>query len=306
MSVSFLGVTTFLAVLCGFGFITLFAKTKTLERQALLRKRLPLMQKEEEESLLKQDLQVDNLLANSLEESHVDWSVSLFIFYTVGAGFSGMMLGLTFADHIIGIILSLIGAGIPYYHIYTSRKKHRQRCDDLMPQAIELISLSLRTGHSLAKALSLAAKEIQEPLATELTKVVEEHSLGRPLSACMDRLSKRVPNLPTINAFAVAVSTLEMTGGNLISVLDRLSNLGRERKSYKLRLLALTAQGRASAKMLSLMPPILVLLFSYMDEDYANKLFGTLGGLKLLAASAFWWFLGVMVIRNMTKKISDS
>src|SRR5262249_61361690 len=118
------------------------------------------------------------------------------------------------------------------------------KCDQQMPQALQLMVLALRAGHALPGALALAARESPPPLRDELRQAVEEHSLGSAIGTVIERLAGRLRECEAAQTFAVAILVLEQTGGNLISGIGRLIEKSRMRTPYQARPLALHARGR--------------------------------------------------------------
>jgi len=142
------------------------------------------------------------------------------------------------------------------------------RCDEQMPQALQLMILALRAGHALPGALALSARETPKPLKVELEQATNEHNMGRPVAEVILNLARRLPDSDTAQTLSVAVAVLAQTGGNLIGVMDRIVENSRQRTQYRAKLSALTAQGRWSAWILCGMPFGFAFMAAVLDPNY--------------------------------------
>ncbi|MBT8494007.1 MAG: type II secretion system F family protein, partial [Deltaproteobacteria bacterium] len=195
--------------------------------------------------------------------------------------------------------------GIAGLYILLSRARARRLalCDEQMPQALEIVALALRAGHALPGALRLAAEECPAPLSTELHRVTRENSLGRPMTECIADLARRLTGCASVETFAVAVLVLQETGGNLITVLERIVDSARARSSYRARLRALTAEGRQSAKLLAALPLIFAGLTISVDPTYIDTL-KTSGGTTIAMIAVGMWLAGVLWVRRIVRPLA--
>jgi tight adherence protein B len=252
-------------------------------------------------SLLKVDEEERSDLARLLTESGLGWSMSVFITRMVLATLLGVALGFVVGGVALGLLLGAVGVAVFPFLARQARAKRLQLCDQQMPQALEIVTLALRAGHPLPRALTIAAAEAPQPIADELQRACDEHDLGRPIGDVLVNMGDRLPESESVHTFMTAVLVLQQTGGNLISVIDRIIENARARSQYRAKLRALTAEGRASAKMLALMPPAFALLAASVDPTYAKTLFFTSGGNVVLAITVGLWLLGMAWTRSLVK-----
>jgi len=182
-----------------------------------------------------------------------------------------------------------------------AREKRLALCDQQMPQALEIVTLALRAGHPLPKALNIAAAEAPQPIGDELRRVCDENDLGRPMGDALINLGARLPSSESVHTFMTAVLVLQQTGGNLIAVIDRIVENARERAQYRAKLRALTAEGRASARMLAVMPLVFAVLAATVDPTYVDTLFFTGGGQIVFLIAVGLWLLGVLWTRRLVR-----
>lgn len=271
---------------------------RRLRVQDQLRRRLGA---DERVSLLKADDREQSDLARLLTESGLGWSMTVFVTRMVLATAVGIAFGAAIGGAMLGLILG--GAGVVLFPILARQARRRRLtlCDTQMPQALEIVILALRAGHPLPKALAIAAAEAPQPIADELQRVVDEHDLGRPMGDVLLQMGRRLPDSESVHTFMTAVLVLEQTGGNLIAVVERIVENARARSQYHAKLRALTAEGRASAKMLAIMPPAFAALAAIIDPRYSSTLLGSSGGHIVLAMTVILWILGMVWTQRLVQ-----
>jgi tight adherence protein B len=137
-----------------------------------------------------------------------------------------------------------------------ARQRRLARFAELLPDAIDVIIRAVRVGYPLPVALDLVAREMPDPVGPEFGKTADEITFGQDVRTALENLYRRVGQddlLYLILAFKVQ----SQTGGNLAEILARLSRLMRNRTKLQLKIRALSADGRISALVLSLMPFVL-------------------------------------------------
>ena len=119
-----------------------------------------------------------------------------------------------------------------------------------MPDALDVIVRGLRAGHPFRVALGLVAREMPDPVGSEFGIVADEIMFGLGQSAAIDNLFPRVGQ-EDLSFFSTAVNIQNQTGGNLAEILSRLSTMLRSRSKLRLKIRALSSEGRLSAIFLS-------------------------------------------------------
>jgi tight adherence protein B len=252
-------------------------------------------------SLLRTDEEKRSDLERLIAESGLGWTVGLFMTRMALAAFAGLVIGVIIGSFLLALVFALVGAGIFPFIARQAREKRLALCDQQMPQALEIVTLALRAGHPLPKALTIAASEAPQPIADELRRVCDENDLGRPMGDALINMGARLPSSESVHTFMTAVLVLQQTGGNLIAVIDRIVENARERAQYRAKLRALTAEGRASARMLAIMPLIFAVLAASVDPTYVNTLFFTSGGRIVFVIALGLWLLGLLWTRRLVR-----
>jgi tight adherence protein B len=123
----------------------------------------------------------------------------------------------------------------------------------------------------LPQALELSGAELQEPLRSEFWECYEQQKLGLDLSSALEELATRLA-FPEAQALVVAVRVQEETGGNLAELLDRLVAHCRQRRRLAEFVDTFTAESRAQAAVLMVLPVLLVGLMAVVNRPYLQEL----------------------------------
>ncbi len=297
-------VTTFVffAVLAAVFAVALIWQSRRLARRNALRRRLGELKRQSDPVLDAGD-DSDDGLRQLLVESGLGWSLGQFVSRALLAAMLGLLIGAAAGSGLFGVMLALVGALGMLVFVRAARSKRLNKCDSQMPQALEIMALALRAGHALPSALALAAEETPAPLRHELKRADDEQAMGRPLPQVLESLGERLPGCEAVNTFVVAVLVLQETGGNLISVIDRIVENARARSSYLARLRALTSEGRSSAKLLACLPGAFAVLAAMTDPTYADFLLYDPAGHMVAGIAGGLWMLGILWTRRLVRAL---
>jgi tight adherence protein B len=187
-------------------------------------------------------------------------SVPLWMFFLplwLAAG-----IGLILAPALVGLYLSI------------TRRRRIERFAQQLPDSLDIIVRGLRVGHPFSSAIELVAREMRDPIGSELGITADEMTFGQDVVTAVSNLYRRVGQEDLV-FLAIAVSVQSQTGGNLADVLARLATLMRERVTMRLKIKALSAEGRLSGWFLSAMPFILLGAIQLVATDYFGGLKGS-------------------------------
>ncbi len=247
----------------------------------------------------------DDFLANFgdfrhlMQQADVNMSGSKFLTICVVSAAVGAVLCLvTPTPKYLLPLFALVTGFIPVVWLLMKRKRRMAKFNQQLPEALELISRSLRAGHSLAAGMGLVASEMQEPISREFGRAFEEQNLGITLDEALEDMTGRVPNMG-LRFFATAVVLQRQTGGDLAEILDKIGKLIRERFKLAGQIQALTGEGRLSGVVLLALPPSLFAVMYYLNREYAMVLFRDESGRMLLGAALVLQLVGALVIRKV-------
>jgi len=199
---------------------------------------------------------------------------------------------------LFGAVIGCVGAVGPIFWVYQKRKRRLDKFEQGLPEAIDLIVSALRVGHSLNAAMGLVSRECPDPVGVEFRLSFDEMNYGLELKSALDNMVTRVP-LQDIKIVATAILIQRESGGNLAEVLDKTSQVIRERFRLKRQILTHTAQGRLTGWILTLLPVVLGMLLYMVNPDLMSNLWKKDIGVKLLYAAGTMIVIGGMIIRKI-------
>ncbi|SDY72186.1 tight adherence protein B [Tindallia californiensis] len=196
-----------------------------------------------------------------------------------------------------GIVL-LCTLLVPPIIVSIKSKKRKEKFSEQLKDALMVLSNSLRAGFTFEQAISSVSYDLPDPIGTEFKQVFREIELGDSMGAALDRMAERMESkdLEMVN---VAVAIQKKVGGNLATILDNISETLRERMLMKKKINALTAQGRMSGIIISLLPICLLLAITVINPDYMEPMWTTTYGHLLLSIALILEIIGYVVIRKM-------
>jgi tight adherence protein B len=233
------------------------------------------------------------------EQADVNVNFKTFLGLVGALAVVGILFGIVFR---LPIYLIPLGAPVfgmlPFLWLFHRRRKRIAQFIEAMPEAVELISRSLRAGHGLASGLHLVAEEMKGPVADEFNRVFEEQNLGIPIELSLRNMADRIPVMD-VRFFVIAVVVQRATGGDLAEVLDKIGRLIRQRYEMHGHVKALTAEGRLSGIVLLGMPPAMLAYLCFANYSYVSVLFNTPMGVKMLAYATVGQFIGALMIKKI-------
>jgi tight adherence protein B len=172
---------------------------------------------------------------------------------------------------------------LPRYLLEARIRQRRTLLRDQMVGAGVALANATRAGLSLAQGLESIAKEMPEPLATELRRIVGEYQRGRPLPEAIRDAQQRL-RLDGFTLFASAILTCLERGGKVTEALERISKSLQENQRLERKLDADTASGRKVVFLLGVFPLVFLGGFYALDPQGTGLLFSTLIGQGALLA----------------------
>jgi tight adherence protein B len=169
----------------------------------------------------------------------------LFLALALGVGLSTLTIAVFLATLVVFLYLNMV------------RARRIARFTGQLPDAIEVIVRGVRVGYPVTAALALVAREMPDPIGTEFGMTSDEISFGSDVKTAIDNLYRRVGQEDLL-FLSVSISVQTQTGGNLSEILSRLATLIRSRARLRLKVRALSSEGRLSALVLTLVPFFLI------------------------------------------------
>jgi tight adherence protein B len=203
------------------------------------------------------------------------------------------------------VTLMLLGFFVPGIFVKIYQNKRRNKFVSQLADALMLLTNSLRSGYGFLKGLELVAKEMNDPIAKELNRMLREINLGATVEQAMQNLGRRVHS-EDLDIVISAYLIQKDVGGNLTEIMEKVAETIRERLRIQGDIKVLTAQGRLSGLIIGLLPVALFVFFMFNTKDYYAPMFAPPGfpifgyvipyGVLMLFGAFIWQIFGGFII----------
>jgi tight adherence protein B len=238
---------------------------------------------------------VGGYLSETLLEASVPLLLAIPVLLVAGTAVASNWL--TFS----GALLFGIGAStLPVFYARRRRKQRFKLLGEQLPYLIDLLRSALESGHTMLRALQMAGLNLPEPISSELRLIVEQVQLGMNVPLALEAMYQRVP-IEELGFLVAAVRVQTEVGSSLAEVFQHVSEGMRNRQRAEQQLRALTAQSRASAVIVTLLPVVVLVAFSLINPDYSRPLFHNEYGVKMLETAIVLDLVAYFVMRRIAR-----
>lgn len=194
---------------------------------------------------------------------------------------------------------AVVLAFAPYVVLRMLSEKKRDKFQNQLPDAIDLMVSILKSGHSVPRSIRSVAEEMPAPCGPEFNEVFNRMSLGQTLPDALARTVERYGSFE-IDMLRRATAIQVEVGGSLSELLEKTNITLRQRIKLKGQVSVLTAQSRLSAWIIGLMPLFVVFGFQLVNPEYMRPLTDTNIGKLLLGAASVAMVAGIVIMRKLS------
>ena len=245
-------------------------RLELLEKGAAREQVMEQLRKEMTQHLKARGVPFYSILAIKAQKAGIAFSPTQLIMIMValmGVAYVGLTVG-TETGTPIRIAISIgMGIGAVYVWVNAKAKKRMALFEEQLPDAVELMVRSLRVGHPFTSAIQIVAREVPDPLGTEMGMIADEAAYGRDVGVALKALAERM-DLQDLRFLAVAVTIQQTSGGNLAEILDGLAKVIRSRFKLFRRVKAITAEAKWSGAFLSAFPLGALVMINVIQPNY--------------------------------------
>ena len=191
-----------------------------------------------------------------------------------------------------------MGIGGVYVWINGKAKKRMALLEEQLPDAVELMVRSLRVGHPFSSAIAIVAKEVPDPLGTEMGMISDEAAYGRDMGDSLKQMAERL-DMQDMRFLAVAVTIQQTAGGNLAEILDGLAKVIRARFKLFRRVKAITAEAKWSGMFLSVFPLMALVGINVLQPNYYDDVRETSAFIPACLVVAGFLAVNIFVMKTL-------
>jgi len=205
-----------------------------------------------------------------------------------------------------GMALALpLAVGAPAamgWAIGARRRRYRRAVERSLPEVATAIADSLSAGRSLRAAFPAAVASLDGPPAIELSRLAAELDLGAPTVAAVQGWRRRMRS-ERIDAFAAALLSQRLAGGDLAGLLRRFAAGAAERERVAEDARSATAQARFTGLLVVSMPTGGALFAELLQPGFLATLLASPPAAVLLALAAALQVVGFFAIRRFSQVV---
>lgn len=241
------------------------------------------------------------LLRQLVEQAGLDLPGHRVALLTLAGALLGLMFASWFTSQLSWMLLSaVLIASLPLVTLANLRRRRVEQIEQQLPEALDIVKRSLRAGHPFVASIKLVAEDLEGPVAREFEVTAADLSYGSDPRAALLALVGRVPSV-TLMGFVTAVLIQRETGGNLAEILDHISAVVRDRGRFHRQLRSLSAEGRASAWVLTLLPFALAALLQLTSPEYLSVMLNDPVGQRILLVCGSLMVVGIFWMRRIIR-----
>ncbi len=245
-------------------------RLEMLEKGAGREQVLEQLRKEMSQHMKSRSIPLYSMLADRAQKANIAFTPKQLVMMMVvltAMAFLGLTFG-TSAGLPVRIVMSVVmGVGGVFLWVNNKAKKRMSMIEEQLPDAVELMVRSLRVGHPFSSALQIVAKEIPDPLGSEMGVISDEAAYGRDVAEALKSMAERI-DMQDLRFLAVAVTIQQQSGGNLAEILAGLAKVIRSRFRLFRRVRAITAEAKWSGMFLSGFPIFALIMINLIEPHY--------------------------------------
>ena len=276
-------------------------RLEMLEKGAGREQVLEQLRKEMSQHMKSKSIPLYSILAEKAQKANIAFTPAQLILVMAllsVVAFVGLTFGTAASLPIRICVAVAMGIGAVYVWVNNTAKKRLGMIEEQLPEAVELMVRSLRVGHPFTSALAIVAKEIPDPLGSEMGVISDEAAYGRDVGEALKSMAERL-DMQDMRFLAVAVTIQQQSGGNLAEILDGLAKVIRSRFKLFRRVKAITAEAKWSGMFLSVFPLVALVAINVIQPDYYEDVKETALFIPAALVVAGFLVANVFVMRSL-------
>lgn len=179
-----------------------------------------------------------------------------------------------------------------------SQDRRREALRLAVPDALQSMGVCFHAGLSLMQTFQQVAREVPDPLRSLFERAAHRMEMGQGAESALEEL-RGGSSVAELAFVAVALDVQHQAGGSMRQVLDAAKDTVEGEIALRRSLRVQTAQAKLSARVVSIMPFVLIAVFSLVSEGFLNPFFSGPAGLALLGLALGMQAAGIVAVRRM-------
>ncbi|HEY0317470.1 MAG TPA: type II secretion system F family protein [Solirubrobacterales bacterium] len=215
---------------------------------------------------------------------------------------AAVVAGWMLAGVALALPLSVAGPALAGWAISSRRRRYRLAVERSLPEVATAIADSLSAGRSLRASLPAAATYLDGPPAAELARLGAELDLGAATTEVVESWRRRMRS-ERVDAFAAALLSQRLAGGDLAGLLRRFAAGAAERDRVAEDARSATAQARFTGLLVVAMPSGGALFAELVQPGFLARLLGSPASTVFLALAAGLQLAGFVAIKRFSRVV---
>ena len=177
---------------------------------------------------------------------------------------------------------------------------YRRAVERGLPDVAVAVADALGVGRSPRAALASAASSLEGPVGREMERLAGALALGAPTREALAAFRRRIDS-PRVDAFAAALLSQQLAGGDLATLLRRFAAAARDRDRTEADARSATAQARFTGLLVAAMPVGAALLAELLSPGFVAGLISNAASATMLVLAAALQVVGFTAIRRLSR-----
>ena len=186
---------------------------------------------------------------------------------------------LTLKSFTMALVISLFGFIYPHIKMKNTEKKKKEILNQQLKDAMDSLASSLKAGMSINTALikctadleKLYSMEKEKPILEEFIKITNDLTMGLSVDNALNNFKERV-KLEDVEDFVNSVIIVRQKGGNMAEVMNSVAGIISDKISIKREIEILTAAKKAEAKIITVIPIVLLVALSLLAPHFLEPM----------------------------------
>jgi len=199
---------------------------------------------------------------------------------------------------VTAILMPALSVFLVFGRVNKIQRQWEDKLINQIPDTLRSFGICFSAGYSLQQAFEQTARDTPDPLGRELKQASYDVNAGRSIKEALSALESRV-QATDLRFALVALEIQHRTGGGLQELLENAAESVVASHDLRRQLAVQTSQAQLSAKVVTILPLVLVVALSLTMEGYLQRFFSSSEGLAILFLALGMEAIGVLIIRRI-------